>query len=148
MPKGSPAQIARIIEQRAAALQPRLVKAETASAQEALAEGRARSTTQHYSLAQLRRMGHPYAKRRPRPPMYVGIINRQSGKFVAGWESDTFESFGSIVSRVRNRSEHARFMLGKGFMVERPIWKIVKMAANRHRRERLRKAVKGALKTR
>ena len=148
MPTGSPAQIARILEQRAAALQPRLVRAETASAMDGFNAGRKASGVEHFTLGELARMGHPYSKRRPRPPMFAGIISRHRGLFYAAWETTTLNGAYRIVSKIRNRSAVAKFMRGTSRMIARPVWEKVIAGVQAQRYDRVRRAVKGALKTR
>lgn len=46
------------------------------------------SLTDH-SLADLARMGHPYAKRAPNPPHPPYMVHRQTGKYIAGFFSRT-----------------------------------------------------------
>lgn len=45
------------------------------------------SSSDCHTLADLRRMGHPYAKRAPNPPHPIYMIHKQRGRFFAAWYS-------------------------------------------------------------
>ena len=78
-----------------------------------------------YSLVQLRRMGHPYSKRNPRPPQDRGIINAQTGQFRAAWEYEKSRSYfaGNVAGFIVNQSDRAQWLTGQptDTMIGRPI---------------------------
>jgi len=76
------------------------------------------------SLADLRRMGHPYARRRPgRLPVAAHIINKQLGKFHRSWHWNFIVGTNKAQGTIWNAAKYARFMLGTKYMIERPILK-------------------------
>jgi hypothetical protein len=96
-----------------------------------------------YSLAQLREMGHPYARANPHPPMHPGIINRQSGRFIEEW-TKAFPRWvkGVLVSKAVNEAPYSGFLdRGTKFMIRRPLVFLVKVACRQKRYDRLRSAI-------
>lgn len=74
-----------------------------------------------YSLADLRRMGHPYARRRPRPPLPPGVINVQSGLFRRSWHVEAHLRGARMEVSIENRAPYARYLLeGTRRMIPRP----------------------------
>lgn len=99
-----------------------------------------------FSLRRLRQMGHPYAKRDPRPPLHPGVINVQSGKFRRRWFARVNASKGE--ASVINQSETAKFLKGgTKRMIARPADQLIldnmqgKLA--KHTKAALRKALTG-----
>jgi len=79
------------------------------------------SRARYYSLAQLRQMGHPYARRAPHPPKPAHIINRQSGAFRAGFKVAYRPNIDGATATVYNVVPYAKFMLGTRYMIARPV---------------------------
>jgi hypothetical protein len=104
-------------------------------------------STGTYSLETLRKMGHPYAKRHPRPPADPGIINYQSGLFKRSWKKTLGTWSGNkLHSEIRNNAPYAGFLdKGTDLMIRRPIRDRVIKALAPRRMIRLHKAVKKAL---
>lgn len=78
-----------------------------------------------FSLAQLAKMDHPYAKRHGTPRLEAGIINTQTGAFKSDWATSLPTYDGSTVSaRLYNDNEKADFLqFGTPTMFARPIGK-------------------------
>lgn len=94
------------------------------------------SSVQYASLAQLRQMGHPYARRqfagmpggarrmaaRSGLPMPAYYINLQSGRLYEGWNLEIREGGNEIAIRITNEAPYFRFLArGTGKMISRPI---------------------------
>lgn len=79
------------------------------AAQKACEYARVLTGTRYFTPQQLARMGHPYARRRPRPPLPEYLVSRQSGEFHAGWVVEGLE-LGHY--RVANYSSRASLVLG------------------------------------
>lgn len=79
------------------------------------------SQRRFFSLAQLRKMGHPYAVRNPRPPVRAHIINRQSGALYGAWRVNVKKNPDGITCTVMNTAPWAKYMLGTKKMIARPI---------------------------
>ena len=112
--------------------------------------GKEISSITDHSLDDLRRMGHPYAVRRPRPPHEAHIIHHQTGgrwlNFRAGWRATTKRSGGNFELRFTNVSPVAAFLeFGTKFMIKRgPInWVIANNweAMQRNHRRQYRKVL-------
>lgn len=74
------------------------------------------------SIADLRRMGHPYSRLRPgRLPVAAHIINRQLGKFHRSWHWNFIVGNDLFKGTVWNAAKYAKFMLGTKYMIERPV---------------------------
>lgn len=74
-----------------------------------------------YTTADLRELGHPYAKRDPRPPQDAAIINRQTGRFQRSWKPKRLSAFHA---QVINDSPEAEFLAkkeGTARMIARPL---------------------------
>lgn len=77
-----------------------------------------------YSLEQLRQMGHPYARRDPRPPVRPHIINRQTGNLHRNWRWNWARTPDGCRATVYNNAFNARFMRdirGTLTMIARPV---------------------------
>lgn len=118
---GTPDEIAAFFRQAADRLPAELLQAEADNLRTVLESARDHSSGP-YSTAMLRRMGHPYARRHRRASLDPGVINVQSGMFLAAWTAyPPVMSGDSIRSQVRNDSAHADFMKGTRTMIPRPI---------------------------
>lgn len=74
------------------------------------------------TLADLRRMDYPYARRHGAPQLPADEINIQGGAFLAGWTPLGPErDGGDLVTGVYNAAEDAPFLLGTVTMFERPV---------------------------
>lgn len=100
-----------------------------------------------YSQAQLTRMGHPYARRRPRPPLAAYIINIQSGRFRAGWRvQGPREESGNLVGRIMNAVPYGAFLdAGTRLMIARPIVQAITKHLQGYALAVMRRTVKDAL---
>jgi hypothetical protein len=75
-----------------------------------------------YSLAALRRMGHPYARRHAAAPLDPAVINLQTGRFAASWRLESVG--GGLIGgmRVVNDAPYAGYLEeGTSRMIRRPI---------------------------
>lgn len=127
-------------------LEGELIKAETATIAQARDEARALSGGP-YTLAMLRAMGHPYARRNPKPPMHSGIINRQSGRFYKSWAARSPRVTGDgIASGLSNRAPYSGY-LGSGTkrMIKRPTVELIYARIAAQRRARIARAFARAL---
>ena len=105
----------------------------------ALEDARAMSSGP-FSLAQLRRLGHPYAVRNAGLFSFApAVVNLQSGEFRRAWQADApkvSDSGTRVTARLSNQSGVADYLqYGTQFMVPRPI----KQAVEAKARERLAK---------
>lgn len=73
------------------------------------------------SSAELKQLGHPYARRRPNPPSDPGIINRQTGLFYNSWHYTVQLLASSTRLTIFNDAPYAAYMLGTRLMIPRPI---------------------------
>lgn len=137
-------QAAAVLLRKAREVERRLRAAEAENAKEALAIARAYSSGP-FSARMLAAMGHPYARRAPRPPDRPAIINLQTGAFRAAWRVVR----AGDVTRVVNDSPLAPFFSrGTTVMIRRPIARAVAQAMRQKREKRLREAVKAGLEAR
>jgi len=126
-----------------------IVDAEQETLDEVEAEFKRRSEgTLTYS--DLRRMGHPYARRDPQTPLDPAMLSTHSGELLAGYEMEPIEASEEGTSgSVFNDSEHAGWIMsgGKGdsLMIERPIVAVVEDFIEAPRRERLQRAQRSVL---
>ena len=79
------------------------------------------SQRRFYSLAQLRKMGHPYATRHPRPPIQAHIINKQSGRLYDSWRINIKPNPDGMTATVFNTAPYSKYMMGTRYMIPRPI---------------------------
>jgi len=143
------AQAAEALRRKARAIQERARDAESTSARELLQIARQQSSGP-LSSRQLRMMGHPYARRAPRPPFSAAIVNVQSGRFRAGWRIvGPVTAGGSLRSRLVNDSPEAKSLTERGtrFMIGRPVMRAIAQRERRLRERRLRRAVETGLGT-
>ncbi len=147
----TPQQGAQWLMKRARAMKPEMRRAEGETLGHGLKLAQKMSEGP-YSQAALRRLGHPYAKRSPSPPMAPGIINMgPSKRFRKGWRrvQKGYIMSGprnALVSTLYNNSPEARFMRGTRYMIERPITNMVARFVRPGRRVRLVEAVRRAWK--
>lgn len=103
------------------------------------------SQRQFFSSAQLAKMGHPYSKVAPMPPMKEYIINRQSGTFYASWQMRVLKNAEGIYASVYNTAPWARYMVGTKKMIARPILDEALERTKDRRRKNLQNARKRGL---
>lgn len=147
--RGSPQEVAAEIRRRAAAL-PRAIRAAEMETIKAVQDTAKQFSRGGYSTLALTRMGHPYAKRRPRPPADPGIINYQTGNFYRGWRRRTGGwSGGTLFSYVFNVSREGQLLqaggTGRSAMMERNILRLVVPTIRRARIARLSRAIRKVL---
>lgn len=147
--RGSPQEVAAEIGRRRRELPKALRQAERQTVEQAQAEAKRISQGQ-YKTAQLIAMGHPYSKRRPRPPDDPAIINFQSGDLFRGWRRKTGNwSGGTLFSYVFNVSDHAAEIeaggTSKSLQIARPIARRVQQRVRAQRLHRLEAAVRRVL---
>lgn len=63
-----------------------------------------------YSLKELRKMDHPYARRHGRPRLAPGIINQQTGVFQSSWRQETSSSNGAMITTLWNADPKAGYL--------------------------------------
>ena len=87
-----------------------------------LEEARRRSSGR-YSLTDLARMDHPYARRHGSPRLDPSVINSQSGVFRSAWRGDNpMATDGAVSGRIFNDSAVADYLdKGTRTMFARPI---------------------------
>jgi hypothetical protein len=120
--KGPPALIAARLRRIARRFEHWVREAERESAYEALRLAREFSSGP-FSTALLRKMGHPYARRKPNPPQDPAIINRQSGDFINAWRvSGPRQTTTGLKTKLINDVRYAIYLQnGTETMIERPI---------------------------
>ncbi len=80
------------------------------------------SQRRFFSLRDLRKMGHPYAVRAPRPPVRAHILNRQNGRLYQAWRVSVVRpNTDRVTATVYNTAPYSRYMLGTRYMIPRPI---------------------------
>jgi hypothetical protein len=143
--KVTPERAALILRRRALTFEREVRRAET----EILAQAQRMAvdlSSGGYTSAMLRRMGHPYATRRPAPPQSAAIINAQTGLFRGSWRTSGPRRTGSgFKSTLENTAGYAALLFqGTEVMIPRPIRERIaaRMRALRYRRHR--KALAGA----
>jgi hypothetical protein len=146
--RGTPKEIALILRRRANVLEKRVRDAEEASAKEALKLAQYLSTGL-YSTAKLRQMGHPYAKRLPRPRGDRAMINYQTGNFYRGWRiRGPRRTSKGLVTKLVNVSREAAFFAdprGTRTMIARPIKDRILERLYNTRRRLLDRAMRSSL---
>jgi hypothetical protein len=147
--RGTPAQVAAEIGRRAAALKPALRDAERLTLLDIQAEAK-RLSRGVYKTETLAKMGHPYAKRKPRPPADAGIINLQKGDLLRGWRRKTGNwSGGTLFSSVFNISAHGALVEAMGKpgspTIARPLPLLIPPLVRRARLARLRAVLRKVL---
>lgn len=100
---------------------------------------------------QLVAMGHPYAKRRWRPPQDPGLINVQTGRFKSSWTAFSF--FGAMAGRnaavtgvLLNTAPYSGEMEIHPFMGRRPIVDRIVAEITPIRQANLEKAIQRAMR--
>lgn len=120
-------------------------KAEEETIKDALFISRAYSRGR-YSTEQLRKMGHPYAVRRPAPPANPAIINLQTGELLQEWLTISPRIVsGEIVTTLKNNAPYAKYMWGTKRMISRPIIDTISAKLAPIRLKRLQRALDKAL---
>jgi hypothetical protein len=153
--KGTGTQVAALLHGMAQRLRRGMYAAERQALRETKEDAQALSSGP-YQPRDLARLGHPYAKRRFRPPAAPWIINRRRGRgggaFYRGWRifGPRKDGSGGYVSRLSNVAPEARFLTGKGTdrMGPRPIQERLAMLLARRRQERHAAALAEAFKPR
>jgi hypothetical protein len=111
--------------QRAKAIEKEVTDVMKRVQRDALAAARDMSSGPFGNPATLRRLGHPYARRRPVPigAAYPAMINVNTGRFKAAWKTSTRINRASISVKLANDSPEARFLTERGTkkMVGRPV---------------------------
>lgn len=127
-----------------------ITEAQRQNADELLAKAKQFSNRRHYSLEQLRQMGHPYAKRNPRPPVAAHIINKQSGAVYAGWHRQVRRNSDGATATVYNTAPHSGYLLSgpKSKMIRRPIMEEALRRTQAQRERNLRNARRRGLRAR
>jgi len=138
------AEAAAILRRKAQEIERRLKIAEEQNAQEALTVARAYSSGP-FSSKELAVMGHPYARRAPRPPGNPAVLNRQTGRFRAGWR---IVHVGDTWKVVNNSKLLPYFSQGTAVMIRRPIVRAIAQTLRRSRERRLARALKDGLEAR
>jgi hypothetical protein len=139
--KVTPAAAAAVLRRKAQEIRRRVRTAEEDSGQEALQIARAYSSGP-YSTAQLRMLGHPYARRAPRPPGKPSVINKQTGAFRAAWR---VVKTGTQIRVVNDSRLAPLFSRGTRYMIRRPVARAVAQAIRQSRERRLRTAIRRGL---
>lgn len=152
----APAQVLSRLQQLAQAAESypeRLAAAVVAAEQETLDDAERelkRRSEGTLTYAEMRRMGHPYARRDPQTPLDPAMLNTHSGELLRGYEMEEVTAsedgtFGSVF----NNSEHAQWIMsggqGNSLMIERPIVQAVEDLIWEPRRERLQRAQQSVL---
>ena len=122
------AKDAAAVFRRAARALPRAARrAEKESLKQAVLTARQMSVGP-YSLAHLAAMGHPYSRRRPRPPQEPAIINLQSGLFIRGWQDEgQQQQGGTLKTAAVNMAPYSGYLdKGTRLMIRRPLVQRVK----------------------
>lgn len=144
----TPAQAAGILRQGARNLERNLLRAEAESAAEGVLIAKLLSSGP-YPQSVLTAMGHPYARRRPRPPMPPYIINRQTtaagaASFFSAWRWDGPEKKrGRVETRILNDTPYGVYLENekdRGPMIRRPILEAVGALLEPRRLARLAQA--------
>mgnify|MGYP001788328927 FL=1 len=127
----------------AAALPKRLVAAEAVTLQEAKARAILLSSGT-LSTAELRKRGHPYARRNPTSPN-PQIINAQTGVFRQAYTTPPpVPSASGVTASVVNVARYSGYMRGTRLMVARPLPQAVQLAVRVRRLARTAGAIRSA----
>lgn len=154
---------AQYFERAATAFDRNIREAEERSGQE-YERAAFRYSSGPFTLKQLRRMGHPYARRHPKPLLDPGVINVQSGAFRSAWRRDgpndvaflgsEANPFGAsdrgLVTAIYNEDPKAAFLeqpdgAPASLMVQRPVDEKIAAAAEPERERRIERAIAVAL---
>jgi hypothetical protein len=102
------------------------------------------SSSGPFKLSTLKKMGHPYATRNPRPPLSAGVINTQSGAFRGNWRpTSSAWSSDELTNRLVNSDPVSEYMSGTSLMISRPIVERVEQRIAADREQRLEDGVRG-----
>lgn len=131
-------EVGDALRKKATELAREVARAEQDSAQDALRIARELSSGT-LSTRQQRAMGHPYSRRRPQLRHSAFVVNRQSGRFRAGWR---IQRAGNV-TRLVNDSPEAKFMTAQGTkrMIGRPIQEAIRARLLVSRTMRIARAV-------
>lgn len=107
----------------------------------------AAQTSGSYSLKQLAKMGHPYAKRHPQPGLPPEILNIQGGSLVEDWRTEegtwrTSGKTGVLKSSLSNQNPAWQWLKGTTVMVRRSVRQAILGQVLPRRRQRLRQAIR------
>ena len=138
------AQAAAVLQRKAEATVREVRRANEVASYEALQEARKLSSGP-FSSRQLAAMGHPYARRRPRPPLPAHIINVQSGRFRRAWR---IAGHGDALRIENTDPKGRRFRRGTLRMIARPIAVAVAARVRAKRMQRAREAARRGLEAR
>ena len=139
----TPAQFSAHMTKAAAALPKRLVAAEAVTLQEAKARAILLSSGT-LSTAELRKRGHPYARRNPTSPN-PQIINAQTGVFRQAYTTPPpVPSASGVTASVVNVARYSGYMRGTRLMVARPLPQAVQLAVRVRRLARTAGAIRTA----
>ena len=137
----TPAQFSQHMTKAVAALPKRLVAAEAVTLQEAKARAILLSSGT-LSTAELRKRGHPYARRNPTSPN-PQIINAQTGVFRQAYTTPPpVPSASGITASVVNVARYSGYMRGTRLMVARPLPQAVQLAVRVRRLARTAGAIR------
>lgn len=98
-----------------------------------------------YTRKDLRRLRHPYSKRRPRPfAVDIAVINRGKGRFDADWQTVAPALVqGRIVSKLRNNNPVAQYLAGgTDKMISRPTIRRIRERIMPARKKRIARVLK------
>ena len=139
----TPAQFSAHMVKAVAALPKRLIAAEAVTLQEAKARAILLSSGT-LSTAELRRRGHPYARRNPTSPN-PQIINAQTGVFRQAYTTPPpVPSASGVTASVVNVAPFSGYMRGTRLMVARPLPQAVQLAVRVRRLARTAGAIRTA----
>ena len=140
----TPAQFSAHMTKAAAALPKRLVAAEAVTLQEAKARAILLSSGT-LSTAELRKRGHPYARRNPTSPN-PQIINAQTGVFRQAYTTPPpVPSASGVTASVVNVARYSGYLsAGTRLMVARPLPQAVQLAVRVRRLARTAGAIRTA----
>jgi hypothetical protein len=140
--------LSMVYRRRGKAITPALKKA----MRETLAD--ARHAAEGLTNARAYNMGNPaqvrlrpYSRRRPRPPLPPGIINKQSGEFHRSWRTVTNAKGRTLSGTLYNVARHpieSRFTIPR----VKPLFALIRKTAGPKYRQRVRRAVREALSKR
>lgn len=145
--KMTSAQFAKKLEQFARVYTQEVIKAETATIEDAKKIAIELSGGPHSSAA-LAKADHPYSRRRPQRSKYPPqIINKQTGKFQGAWRIVRPRVVGkTIVTRLHNTDPKAKFMAGTKLMIARPIAREIRKRIANRRVRRLKTAYNNTIR--
>lgn len=145
--RGNAHEVAKEIRRRAVRFPKACQGAEKASINQAIVLAKAASSGP-FKAAVLAQMGHPYAKRSPRPPQDPRIINLQAGTFLADWrKADPILRPDGIASFIFNVDPVAHYLQdGTPTMIARDLPALVKKQLRPFRNLQLHLSIRAALR--